>query len=123
MTELEQRHRQGERYSEIVEREINAVLHTDEQIKREFGIDEEIFNKAEYTKAILGGIDGDEFASHCRQIGFATARFEPQWFLGQGLGHARPVVRDARRPSKGILRRVQPLSTGLFKYLRFVATK
>jgi ubiquinone/menaquinone biosynthesis C-methylase UbiE len=122
MMELEQRHHQGERFSDVVEREMDAVLHTDEQVKRDFGINEETFNKAEYTKAILGGIDGDEFARRCQEIGFSNCEISPQWFLGQGsVMHGQSF--EVAASIESYLRRVQPLSVGLFKYLRFVATK
>lgn len=122
VTELEKRHRAGERFSDIVEREISAVLHTDEQVKRNFGISEEIFNKAEHTKSILGGIDGNEFVRQCRQMGFSNCEVSPQWFLGQGaIMHGQSF--EAADSIETYLRRVHPLSVGFFKYLRFVATK
>lgn len=122
MAGLEQRHHRGERFSDIVEREIDAVLHTDEQVKRDFGISEETFNKAEYTKAILGGIDGEEFTKQCSEIGFSSCEVIPQWFLGQGaVMHGQSF--ETALAIEGYLRRVHPLSIGLFKYLRVVATK
>jgi ubiquinone/menaquinone biosynthesis C-methylase UbiE len=122
MTELERSERAGERFSEIVQREIKAVLHTDEQVSRDFGIDEETFNKAEYTKAVLGGIDAQLFARQCREIGFSECQVMPQWFLGQGtVMHGQSF--EAAALIEDYLVRVQPLSLGLFKYLRFLVRK
>jgi ubiquinone/menaquinone biosynthesis C-methylase UbiE len=122
MTELERSERAGERFSDIVQREIQAVLHTDEQVSRDFGIDEETFNKAEYTKAVLGGIDAQLFSRQCREIGFKECRVVPQWFLGQGaVMHGQSF--EAAAVIEEYLVRVQPLSLGLFKYLRFLVRK
>ncbi|HKS58441.1 MAG TPA: class I SAM-dependent methyltransferase [Steroidobacteraceae bacterium] len=122
MTELERSERAGERFSDIVQREIKAVLHTDEQVSRDFGIDEETFNKAEYTKAVLGGIDAQLFARQCREIGFSECQVVPQWFLGQGtVMHGQSF--EAAAVIEDYLVRVQPLSLGLFKYLRFLVRK
>jgi len=122
MTELERRERAGERFSDIVQREIRAVLHTDEQVSRDFGIDEETFNKAEYTKAVLGGIDAQLFAGQCRDLGFSECQVVPQWFLGQGaVMHGQSFASAAT--IEEYLVRVQPLSLGLFKYLRFLVRK
>jgi ubiquinone/menaquinone biosynthesis C-methylase UbiE len=122
MKQLEARQQAGERFSDIVEREINAVLHTDDQVSRDFGIDSDTFNKAEYTKAVLGGIDAPTFAAQCRELGFRACEVVPQWFLGQGaVMHGRSF--EVAVHVEEYLRRVQPMSVQLFKYLRFVATK
>lgn len=122
MSELELSQQAGERFSDIVEREIKAVLHTDEQVSRDFGIDEDTFNKAEYTKAVLGGIDAQLFARQCREIGFSECQVVPQWFLGQGtVMHGQSFAAAAL--IEEYLLRVQPLSLGLFKYLRFLVRK
>ena len=80
------------------------------------------FNKAEYTKSILGGIDADEFKALCDRLGFAECRIHPQWFLGQGAVSHGQSFEDAA-VIDAYLQRIAPLSNSLFKYLRFIATK
>lgn len=123
MSDLEKRQeKSGERFSDIVEKEIDAVLHTDEHVSEDFDIDADTFNKAEYTKSILGGIDPDEFKALCGRLGFADCTIYPQWFLGQGaVSHGQSFEEAA--VVDGYLQRIVPLSKHLFKYLRFVATK
>lgn len=123
MTDLEQRKEtSGETFSDIVEKEIVAVLHTDEQVSEDFDIDPDTFNKAEYTKSILGGIDPDEFAALCARLGFAECAIHPQWFLGQGaVMHGQSFEEAATVDA--YLQRIVPLSNHLFKYLRFICTK
>src|SRR3546814_21103059 len=85
MADIEKRQEKtGEGFSDIVEKEIDAVLHTDEHVSEDFNLDVDTFNKAEYTKSILGGIDPDEFKALCDRLGFAECMIYPQWFLGQG---------------------------------------
>jgi ubiquinone/menaquinone biosynthesis C-methylase UbiE len=121
MDKLEKTGARG-RWSDIVEKEIDAVLHTDEKVRAEFGISEDTFNKAEYTKSILGGIDADRFTAECMQIGFSSCVPHFQWFLGQGaVMHGQSF--EAAEVVERYLVRARPLSDHLFKYLRFIVTK
>ncbi|HFU74951.1 MAG TPA: class I SAM-dependent methyltransferase, partial [Arcobacter sp.] len=72
------------KYSKIVQREIDSVLHTDEKVMEEFGIEPEIFNNAEYTKSILGGIDPEVLKKIALEIGYSKVEYKYDWFLGQG---------------------------------------
>lgn len=102
----------------IVVREIASVLHVDERIEAEYGIDRETFNNAEYTKAMLGGIDPDEFAKSATEAGFAQCVITPQWFMGQGhVMHQQSF--EAAEQVDAYLRSVLPCSLPMFKYLRF----
>jgi len=112
----------GRRYSDIVLKEIDAVLHRDEGVQEEFGIDKETFNRAEYTKALLGGIDPWEFRDACLRIGFRSCDISFEWFLGQGaVMHQQSF--EAAATVEAYLRRILPLSAECFKYLQFVLTK
>jgi len=112
----------GSRYSDIVAREIDAVLHRDDGVQEEFGIDKETFNRAEYTKALLGGIDPWEFRDECLRTGFRSCDISFEWFLGQGaVMHQQSF--EAAATVEAYLRRILPLSAECFKYLQFVATK
>ena len=109
-------------YSDIVRREIDAVLHRDDGVQDEFGIDKEVFNRAEYTKAVLGGIDPWEFRDACLRLGFRSCDISFEWFLGQGaVMHQQSF--EAAAAVEAYLRRILPLSADCFKYLQFVLTK
>jgi ubiquinone/menaquinone biosynthesis C-methylase UbiE len=109
-------------YSDIVLREIDAVLHRDDGVQDEFGIDKEVFNRAEYTKAVLGGIDPWQFRDECLRLGFRSCDISFEWFLGQGaVTHQQSF--EAAATVEAYLRRILPLSADCFKYLRFVLTK
>lgn len=112
----------GSRYSDIVLREIDAVLHRDDGVQDEFGIDKDTFNRAEYTKAVLGGIDPWGFRDECLRLGFRSCEISFEWFLGQGaVMHQQSF--EAAATVEAYLRRILPLTADCFKYLRFVATK
>lgn len=119
MTRLEEApERVRAEYSDIVMREINSVLHTDDRVQEEFGIDPDVFNKAEYTKSILGGIDPWQFRDEALAAGFSRCEVHLEWFLGQGaVMHGQSF--EAADTIAAYLQRVSPLSAGLFKYLRF----
>jgi ubiquinone/menaquinone biosynthesis C-methylase UbiE len=109
-------------YSDIVVREIDAVLHRDEGVQEEFGIDKELFNRAEYTKAVLGGIDPWEFRDQSLRLGFRSCEIRFEWFLGQGaVMHQQSF--EAAATVEAYMRRILPLTAECFKYLQFVLTK
>lgn len=121
METLEQKEN-NTRYSKIVQKEINSVLHTDKQVMEEFGIEPDIFNNAEYTKSILGGIDPEELCSIALKIGYTNATFEYDWFLGQGtIMHEHSF--DEADAIDSYLKSVLPLSKHLFKYIKVVLEK
>lgn len=112
----------GADYSDIVRKEIDSVLHTDERVLEEFGIGKEVFNQAEYTKSILGGIDPRAFHEHSVAAGFSSCETSFEWFLGQGaVLHGQSAA--AADTVEAYLRRILPLSAKCFKYLRFVLVK
>jgi len=109
-------------YSDIVKKEIDAVLHTDEKVQSEFGIAADTFNKAEYTKSILGGIEPQQFKQDALSIGFSECKVYPQWFLGQGSVIHNQSFELADQIEDFLLERI-PLTNHLFKYLRFILKK
>jgi ubiquinone/menaquinone biosynthesis C-methylase UbiE len=112
----------GAGYSDIVLKEIDSVLHTDDRVQGEFGIDKDVFNRAEYTKSILGGIDPFRFREQCLALGFRSCEIVFEWFLGQGaVMHQQSF--EAAATVEAYLRRVLPLSAECFKYLQFVVAK
>ncbi|MDQ2681307.1 MAG: methyltransferase domain-containing protein, partial [Candidatus Eremiobacteraeota bacterium] len=60
MVELESA---GAAYSDIVAREIESVLHTDEAVEGDFDISSKTFRDAEPIKSVLGGFDPYQFRS------------------------------------------------------------
>ena len=108
--------------SNVVRREIDSVLHTDLRVQREFGIEADVFNQAEYTKSILGGIDPLAFATEAHEAGFSECEVIPEWFLGQGRVMHEQSFRDAEL-IENFLRTAAPVSLSLFKYLEFSLRK
>jgi ubiquinone/menaquinone biosynthesis C-methylase UbiE len=116
---------QGGRSNEldaIVVRELAAVLHIDEDVRERFEIEPEAFRSAEHIKSELGGFDPAEFEADARTAGFASCEGTHEWFLGQAsLMHGeRP---EHAKIVESHLRRLLPVSSPLFKYLRFEAIR
>jgi hypothetical protein len=108
--------------SDIVRREIDSVLHTDDRVQREFAIPAATFNLAEFYKDLRGGIDAEEFGAAAAAAGFRACEARYEWFLGQGaVMHGESV--DAAARVEAYLRRALPVSAPLFKYLQFWLTK
>ena|SRR5579884_443494 len=120
MVGLEQSAR-GE-YSDILSREIDSVLHTDESVQSEFGIESQTFKDAEPIKSVLGGFDPEEFERSALAAGFASCEVTFDWYAGQGAVLHGQSEYDMRVVD-AYLRRVLPLSAHLYKYLRFVCVR
>lgn len=106
----------------LVRDEVASVCHTGDKVAREYGIPAEVFDLAEYNKAVTGGIDPEEFCRLAAVAGFSRAEATYEWFAGQGkvMHGASPL---AAGHVEDYLRRALPLSRGLFKYVRFTAVK
>jgi len=108
--------------SRLVRDEIESVLHTDDRVAGEYEIPQDVFNLAEYNKALTGGINPEEFSGVLRSIGFTRVTTTYKWFAGQGkVLHG--VSADAAFTVDRYLRDALPLSRGLYKYLQFNAVK
>ncbi len=124
---IEKLDRRGD-YHPIVKREIEAVTYKDEDIQKQFGVDREVFNKAEYGKSTLGGFTEEHLSAKLKAAGFAKFEFFYEWYIGQGA-----LINDARftveqrftyaAQVNELLQRAMPLSRTLFKYIGFIATK
>ncbi len=119
MVGLEER---GGPYSDILTREIESVLHTDESVENEFGIASQVFKDAEPIKSVLGGFDPEAFKQDALAAGFADCEVTLDWYAGQGSilhgqSEADMLTIDA------YLRRVLPLSAHLYKYIRFLCVR
>jgi ubiquinone/menaquinone biosynthesis C-methylase UbiE len=115
-------------YDAIVQREIDAVAHKDDEIAKEYGIPNAVFNDAEYGKTSTGGFKEEDLRAALLRVGFSKVEFTYYWFLGQAfLVNEEGKPRDERLANAatmdGVLQRVMPLSRQLYKYLGFVGTK
>jgi len=100
----------ADRPSDIVSREIDSVLHTDDRVQKEFG------------KDLQGGIDAQEFREKALAIGFSSCQVGYYWYLGQGaILHGESAAAAATVES--YLLRSLPVSAPLFKYVRFFLVK
>ena len=109
-------------YSNLVKKEIDSVLHTDDKVMEEFGISPEVFNSAEYTKSILGGIDPEELCAIALKLGYSEANFEYIWFLGQGSIMHEHSFEEAEAIDN-YLQSIMPLSKHLYKYVKIILKK
>jgi ubiquinone/menaquinone biosynthesis C-methylase UbiE len=108
--------------SRLVRDEIESVCHTDDRVAREYGIPPDVFNLAEYNKAIAGGIDPAEFIALMTSCGFEQTSARYKWFAGQGkILHG--VSPAAAATVDEYLQEALPLTRGLYKYLEFRAVK
>lgn len=125
---IEALEREGGEYDPIIAREINAVVHRDEEIEREFGVSAADFNRAEWGKSMRGGFTPEELGAQILEAGFASVDFFYEWFVGRGQiindAELSAAERDGRADAiEDLLQRALPLSRGMFKYLGFVATR
>jgi hypothetical protein len=112
----------------MVRREIDAVLHKDEEISKEHGIAPDVFNQAEYGKSFAGGFKEEALRESLARVGFSGVTVHYYWFLGQASLINQSPLGQAERfravdATHDVLSRTMPLSRHLFKYLGFVATK
>lgn len=112
----------GGTYSDIVAREIESVLHTDESVETGFGIASQTFLDAEPIKSVMGGFDPYAFEADAIAAGFSKCETTLDWYLGQGAILHGQSEGDMDTIDT-YLRRVLPLTAGLYKYIRFVCVK
>ena len=115
-------------YDDIVKREIEMVTYKDEDIEKNFGVEKNVFNAAEYGKNIKGGFRAEELEQALKNIGFKKVNFFYHWFIGQGkLINDETYTKEERFRYAEItnlyLQKALPLSKNLFKYIGFTAEK
>ncbi len=115
-------------YDGIVKREIEMVTYKDEDIEKNFGVDKDVFNQAEFGKNIKGGFREEELVAALKNIGFTDVQFFYHWFIGQGkLINDESMDKTARFAHAEVMHdyllKAMPLTRNLFKYVGFVATK
>lgn len=107
--------------SPIVNREKQGALRNGELYKESFGIDAQMLESAEPIKTFEKGFNADEVLDVAKSIGFSTCAVEYEWFLGQAK-----VMHESMSDSaivEAYLNSTLPVSSRLFKYLRFVFVK
>jgi ubiquinone/menaquinone biosynthesis C-methylase UbiE len=109
-------------YSEIVRREIDSVTYTGKKLNEEYGINPNDFDKAEYYKNIVGGIDPNRFLNDLQEVGFSNFYHEFTWFLGEGY-YIHNQKEEVSSSIRSYLETIAPLSSRLYKYVRFIVTK
>lgn len=111
-----------EELSPIIAREIQGMLHNGEYYENQFGMDPEQLEKAEPIKSRDLGFLADEVLATARRIGFSQSAVEFDWFLGQGK-----MIQEESSSNIELVNRyltsALPISSSLFKYLRFVFVK
>jgi ubiquinone/menaquinone biosynthesis C-methylase UbiE len=115
-------------YHEVVKREIEMVSYKDEDIQEKFGIETDIFNKAEYGKNIRGGFKEEEIREMLLEIGFKKVDFVYYWYIGQAmvinqLGFTKELGLQKADFIDEVLQKILPISKNLYKYIGFIATK
>lgn len=109
-------------YSEIIGREIGSVTATGQGLNQEYGIDPEVFDKAEYYKNIVGGIDAEKFLQDLKNAGFSECKHEFTWFLGEGH-YVHNEIEVVYHNVNDYLKKISPLSAHLYKYIKFISIK
>lgn len=117
-----------QKYDPIIQREIQSVSHRDDEIQEAYGVSQEIFNHAEYSKNIRGGFKAEYLDELLKGVGFRKVEIFYNWFVGQGtLIHDKQYKEEEgsliAHAMESYLLKALPVSKGLFKYLGFYAEK
>lgn len=109
-------------YSDFVRREIDAVIHKDQELEDLFHIDKGVLRAAEHLKHEEGGFREEDLRDILYQAGFSEVTVQYEWFLGEAkvIHGEQAASADALR---GYLRDALPLTRHLFKYLMVYARK
>jgi ubiquinone/menaquinone biosynthesis C-methylase UbiE len=111
-----------ERLPAMMRKAYDSVVATDARVQAQFGIDKNVFNRAEYGKAVLGGVDAEAMCAAAPQLGFKSCAVRYEWFLGQAdIMHGRSIGEAEKIES--YLREIAPLSNHLFKYVQLIFVK
>jgi len=107
---------------DVVGREIQGMLHNGAYYEENFGINEETLENAEPLKSLEHGFDADEVVAYAKSIGFSSAEYHYDWYLGQAIVMHQQQAGDSN-VVESYLRMALPGTRALFKYLRFVFVK
>ncbi len=111
------------KYTQVVAREIEAVLHKNKEYAEQFNIEEDLLIKAEPLKHVHGGFYEEDLLKLLDKAGFRDSEIVYEWFLGE----ASVIHGNYPEGTDGILKdyfsKIMPLSRHLFKYLIIMASK
>lgn len=108
--------------SPVISREVKGMLHNGDHYNDQFGMDPVQLEMAELIKSRDLGFAADEVLACARSLGFSDAKVEYDWFLGQ----AKVTKEDSAEKVDIInqyLDSMLPVTSLLFKYLRFIFVK
>ena len=108
--------------NQLISREIQGAFHNGAHYEKNFGMNAELLEKAEPVKTKDNGFCASEVLDTARSVGFTKCNVGYEWFLGQAKIMHQQSINDASIIEK-YLNMVLPVSTHLFKYLRFVFIK
>lgn len=106
---------------ETVAREVQSVTGDVETIVSETGLEADTVRLAEFQMK-KGGLEAEKVTAWLRQVGFRSASFRYEWYLGQGVMiHQRSAA--AAQQVEAYLRENLPATASLFKYISVFAEK
>jgi ubiquinone/menaquinone biosynthesis C-methylase UbiE len=111
-----------EKCSEVLQSEINSIRNVYNELRDKYGLDENTVKLAEFQKLVRGGMKEESVIKSLKRAGFSEVDFDYQWFLGQGYV-LHSVSGQAAKNIEEYLKKLLPLSRGLFKYISFIARK
>lgn len=108
--------------TELISNELHNLTNKPREMKEQFDVEEEITQLAEYQKMSKGGMNIRTIRKLFLESGFADVQIELRWFLGQATIKKQRGL-ETERSINDYLTAALPLSTGLFKYFKLIATK
>ncbi len=115
-------------YDEYIDREIKHTKHIDRLLFEKYKISPEVYNIAEFQKTQSHGLSKGYIEKVLTEIGFKNVVVTFEWFVGQGIiNNDLSLTKDERALKidaiETYLRKMEPLSNCLFKYISFTAQK
>lgn len=112
----------GEKYSEVLQSEIDSIRGIYDALKEKYDLDANTVKLAEFQNLARRGMKEESVTNSLRRVGFSEVEFDYQWFLGEGyVFHS--LSEEAAKYIEAHLRKLLPLSRCLFKYFSFIAKK
>ena len=108
--------------SESIQREVEGAIRNGMLYSERFGINAELLDTAEPIKSVDKGFSMKEVIEKAYEIGFTRCRVDHHWFIDQAKYENSEEYYGLDCIEKYLLS-TQPLSSPLFKYLRFVFIK
>ncbi len=117
----EEEHFEETEVSSFVQRERTMVTENDKTVEKEYGINADVFRKAEPAKE-ADGVDPYSFRALAIDAGFAECEINFDWFLGNAKVLHQQSADDADVVNR-YLQECLPVSKSMYKYVWFVLKK